>query len=90
MKIYFNNQYSIDKNMCVYRKGRKILQLTDFSIKNFLVSGTMVIVAGDVVFSLIREIDRLKVMIHYQRKNEVVLPEADATILVNMMKAAIM
>ena len=33
--------------MCVYRKGKKILQLTDFSIKNFLVSGTMVIVAGD-------------------------------------------
>lgn len=90
MKIYFNNQYSIDKNMCVYRKGRKILELTDFSIKNFLVSGTMVIVAGDVIFSLIREIDRLKVMIHYQRTNEVVLPEADATILVNMMKAAIM
>ena len=76
--------------MCVYRKGRKILQLTDFSIKNFLVSGTMVIVAGDVIFSLIREIDRLKVMIHYQKANEVVLPEADATILVNMMKAAIM
>ena len=89
MKIYFNNQYSIDKNMCVYKKGRKILQLTDFSIKNFLVSGTMVIVAGDVLFSLIREIDRLKVMIHYQKKNEIVLPEADTTILVNMMKAAI-
>lgn len=89
MKIYFNNQYSIDNNMCVYRKGRKILQLTDFSIKNFLVSGTMVIVAGDVLFSLIREIDRLKVMIYYQKTNEVVLPEADATILVNMMKTAI-
>ena len=89
MKIYFNNQYSIDKNMCGYRKGRKILQLTDFSIKNFLVSGTMVIVAGDVLFSLIREIDRLKVMIHYQKTNEVVLPEADTAILVNMMKTSI-
>ena len=89
MKIYFNNQYSIDKNMCVYRKGKKILQLTDFSIKNFLVSGTMVIVAGDVLFSLIREIDRLKVMIHYQKTNEVVLPEADTAILVNMMKTSI-
>jgi hypothetical protein len=50
----------------------------------------MVIVAGDVLFSLIREIDRLKVMIHYQKTNEVVLPEADTTILVNMMKTAIM
>lgn len=89
MKVYFNNQYSIDENMCVYKKGRKLLQLTNFSVKNFLLSGTIVVIAGDVVFSLIREIDRLKVMIHYQKMIEVLLPEADATILIDMMKTAI-
>lgn len=89
MKIYFNNQYSIDEKMCVYRKGRKILQLTDTGIKSFLLSGTMVVIAGDFAFSLIREIDHLRVLMFYQKTIEVVLPEADTTILINMMKTAI-
>lgn len=86
MNVYLNNQFSIDDQMRLIRKGKEILRLTPESIESYLTNKSMIIKANNFTFALFRKIDYVQVTMMYQSIIDLSLPEADAQILEKWMK----